>query len=182
VGARPSTDYGSVLLLGFHNPPYLLIATYAAAVLGSATLVWIGRRTGSRLIMEALGLAHATVGAKARFTFYWLVSLGLVLNALWPKPDDFNTICGYGWKAASDLFDGPGPTTSLEGIEFAECKVNRQGNGYGVTIGKVSLAVGDRRTDIMHLKAVIYPNGSVHHIELIPLDPRADTNPSVPSR
>jgi hypothetical protein len=134
--------------------------------------------------MSALGLAHATVGAKARFAFYWIVSIGLVANAnaIWPEPPDFNAICNYGRRAASGFFGVPPATTSLEGVEFAECAIRRRGEGFAVTIGKVSQPQSGNGTEITHFNAIVYPNGTVHHIELIRRDPRADTGPNVQTR
>ena len=71
---------------------------------------------------------------------------------------------------------------SLEGVDFAKCTIRRQGKGFAVTIGKVSQGESDGRTEMTYFKAIVYPDGAVHHIELIPHDLRASTEPNVQAR
>jgi hypothetical protein len=167
-----SVVYGTILLLKLHRPPYLLISGYLAAIIVSSALVWVGRKTAVRLGMSFLGLSHATVAAKARFAFYWLVSLALVANAVWPEGPEFNTLCDAARQAGRDIVDPV--RTSLEGMQFSECVIRTQGEGYAVTIGAVSGGEDHRRPEIIHYKAVVYPDGEAHHLELIRADPRGD--------
>ena len=80
-----SIVYGCVLLLG---SPFSVPARGRLRGCGAGQhhtgLDWTARGRAPHHIRSQLE-AHATVGAKARFAFYWLVSLGLVASAIWPK-------------------------------------------------------------------------------------------------
>ena len=165
-----SIVYGCVLLFQFHDPPDLVIFGYIAVVAVSSILLWAGRKTALRLALSYLGLSHATLTEKARFGFYWSVSLALLAKAMWPEPFDFNRLCSLARQASSDIVSPV--STLMEGLHFSECAIQRQGDGYAVTIGAVSGGDAAAKPYFVHYNAILYPNGQLHHIELIRRDPR----------
>ena len=171
---------GWLRLLEFHDPPYLLIFVYAVAVVVSGALIWIGRETAVRLGSSPLGLSQATVAGKARFGFYWLVSLGVLAIAVWPEGPAFDTLCNHARRAGADMFS-PVPT-SLEGMQFLKCAVRRQGEGYAVTLGAVSRDDGSARLQVIHFRVILYSNGETHHFERVMADPRDEGARSGPKQ
>jgi hypothetical protein len=163
---------GFVRLVQFHRQPMLLISIYAAAIIVSFSLIWIGRRNALRLITSWLGLSDTGPFTKARFAFYWLVSLAFVAIAIWPEPVQFDALCDQARNAG---LNDPVPS-SVEQMQFSECVIKRRGAGYAVTIGAVLEKGKHSPSEIIHYSAIMYPGGGVHHLERYNSDPRGQNS------
>lgn len=161
---------GLGLLLKSHDLPYLTIGASVLAVAISSMLLWLAREEALASGLRWLGLSDATTGQKARFAFYWLVSLVLIVAAVRRDGPQFDRLCDSARKAGADMFGEV--TTSLDGLLYSGCEIRSQGEGYAVTIGAVPADKDGRAKGIVHFRAILYPDGDSLHFEQVTGDPR----------